>query len=131
LRRADAGRRLAAFCIRCGSSATPEAKAPDGENESAGEDEPEADNDEEEEGSADSPAEEPAASADPCADGSCFACGSGFCPPGFYCDESAQGGPGCAWLPACAPKMTCSCIEGEVSGCSCIESGGAPHLTCG
>ena len=121
---------LAAFCLRCGSSATPEANAPHSENESADADGSDADTEEEAESAADGPAEEPAARADPCADGSCFACGSGFCPPGFYCDESAQGGPGCAWLPACAPKMTCSCIESEVSGCSCSESGGAPHLTC-
>jgi hypothetical protein len=121
---------LAAFCIRCGSSAAPEAKAPDSEDESADAEGSPADEDEEEEGGAEGPAEEQARPADPCADGSCFACGSGFCPPGFYCDESAQGGPGCAWLPACAPKMTCACIESEVSGCSCSESGGAPHLTC-
>jgi hypothetical protein len=123
---------LAAFCIRCGSSAAPEAKAPDSDNESADAEGSPADSDEEEEeeAGADGSAEEPAARADPCADGSCFACGTGFCPPGFYCDESAQGGPGCAWLPACAPKMTCSCIEREVSGCACSESGGAPHLTC-
>jgi hypothetical protein len=118
--------------LRCGSSPTPEAKSPDASESEAG-DEPEeaSDTDADDSDASDAADAAPAAPADPCADGSCFACGTGFCPAGFYCDESAQGGPGCGWLPACAPKMGCGCLDGVMSGCTCSESGGAPHLTCG
>src|SRR5687767_11041340 len=33
-----------------------------------------------------------------CDDGTCTLCGSGICPTGWYCDESAPGGSACAWL---------------------------------
>src|SRR5688572_12979607 len=36
-----------------------------------------------------------------CADGTCFECGAGLCPKGFYCDEGAPGGAACSWLPEC------------------------------
>jgi hypothetical protein len=112
----------------CGAGGAPEAKSPDTEAE-----EPKADVEtqavSETEG-ADAEAPETTQPAGSCADGSCFACGSGFCPAGFYCDESASGGPGCGWLPTCAPKATCACVELVLSDCSCKESDGATHVTC-
>lgn len=114
----------------CGSSPAPEAKTADFADDTDVNAPSGASDEASEEGGGDEPSAAEAAR-EPCADGSCFACGSGFCPPGFYCDEGAQGGAACAWLPECAPKMTCDCIERVVSGCSCSERGGAPHLSCG
>jgi hypothetical protein len=66
-----------------------------------------------------------------CADGTCFECGSGLCPKGFYCDEKAPGGPACGWLPECAAVATCACVE-QVLGadCSCTEKGVGPSVSC-
>src|SRR5688500_13534287 len=44
-----------------------------------------------------------------CEDSTCFECGSGICMTGFYCDEGAQGGSACSWLPECAGKASCAC----------------------
>jgi len=80
----------------------------------------------------DSPAEEespPPRSA--CDDGTCSPCGSGMCPTGWYCDESASGGPACSWLPQCAQKSSCGCIANALgSACKCVEQGGGLHVTC-
>lgn len=66
-----------------------------------------------------------------CSDGTCFVCGEGLCPQGFYCDAGAGGGPACSWLPECADTATCGCIEKVLgSGCSCDDSGDGPHVTC-
>lgn len=123
---------LAVGVLSCGSSAAPEAKAPESESEAADSDgEPGSDaSSDESDGEGDASADVTAPSST-CADGSCFACGSGVCPAGFYCDESAQGGPGCSWLPTCAPKASCACIERVLTDCSCSESDGAPHVKCG
>jgi hypothetical protein len=125
---------LALAALSCGSSSAPEAKSPDAESEAP-------DAEEEGSGSESTPSSEPSdddaaapetqSPAGSCADGSCFSCGSGVCPSGFYCDESAQGGPGCGWLPTCAPKATCGCIEKVLPDCSCTETDGAPHVKCG
>jgi hypothetical protein len=65
-----------------------------------------------------------------CADGSCFDCGEGICPTGYYC-EAAHGAPAaCGWAPSCAQKPTCSCLAPLVKGCSCEEKNGAPLVTC-
>ena len=73
----------------------------------------------------------PAARRNLCEDGTCFRCGEGICPTGFYCDEGAQGGAACSWLPSCAARASCACIERALgSGCSCQESGGGPKVSC-
>jgi|SoiMethySBSTD1v2_1073268.scaffolds.fasta_scaffold07173_5 hypothetical protein len=67
-----------------------------------------------------------------CSDGSCFECGKGFCMTGFYCDEAAEGGAACSWLPSCAKKASCDCVERALgAGCRCKESGGAVSVSCG
>jgi hypothetical protein len=67
----------------------------------------------------------------PCDDGTCTACGQGFCPTGYYCDEKAKGGPACSWLPECADRATCGCVTGALgSGCSCEERSGGVYVTC-
>jgi hypothetical protein len=53
-----------------------------------------------------------------CDDGTCSLCGTGICPAGWYCDESAPGGAACAWLKECAEKATCGCVT-KVLGASC------------
>ena len=65
-----------------------------------------------------------------CADGSCFECGEGVCPVGFYCQKSG-GTAGCAWASECAQKPSCACVGPLSTGCSCEERGGVPHVTCG
>jgi hypothetical protein len=79
----------------------------------------------------DSPAEEEAPQAGLCDDGTCSTCGSGMCPTGWYCDESAKGGAACGWLPQCAEKSSCGCLTKVLgSGCSCAEQGNGLHVTC-
>jgi len=66
-----------------------------------------------------------------CDDGTCSPCGAGVCPSGWYCDESASGGPACGWLPRCAQKSSCGCLNGKLgAGCKCSEQGGGLHVTC-
>ena len=66
-----------------------------------------------------------------CDDGTCSPCGAGVCPNGWYCDESASGGPACGWLPQCARKSSCACLSGKLgAGCKCSEQGGGLHVTC-
>ena len=65
-----------------------------------------------------------------CEDGSCFVCGEGICPAGFYCQKSG-GATGCAWAAECAQKPSCACVAPLTKGCSCEERGGFPHVTCG
>ncbi|MEB2313070.1 MAG: hypothetical protein OZ921_01365 [Sorangiineae bacterium] len=66
-----------------------------------------------------------------CRDETCFRCGRGLCPAGFYCDESAPGGAGCAWLPECAAEASCACLAGRLgSGCSCEPDAGHARVTC-
>lgn len=66
-----------------------------------------------------------------CDDGTCTPCGDGICPSGWYCDENAQGGPACGWLPACAKKPSCACLTRALSGCRCEERQGGLYLNCG
>lgn len=66
-----------------------------------------------------------------CDDGTCFTCGDGICPTGFYCDRSAPGGPACSWLPACAKEASCSCVQKTLgSGCSCNAESGGVYVYC-
>jgi len=67
----------------------------------------------------------------PCDDGTCSACGRGFCPTGYYCDEKAKGGAACSWLPECADRATCGCVTAALgSSCACEERGGGVYVTC-
>ena len=65
-----------------------------------------------------------------CSDGTCFTCGDGICPAGAYCDQDAEGGAACAWLPECPGEATCGCITGQLSECSCDDSTGGPVVSC-
>jgi len=69
--------------------------------------------------------------AGPCEDHTCSTCGTGVCPNGWYCDESASGGPACGWLPRCAQKASCGCLTGKLgASCKCSEQNGGLHVTC-
>jgi hypothetical protein len=82
-------------------------------------------------GDEDAPAEEQAPRAGLCDDGTCSTCGSGICPTGWYCDESAKGGPACGWLPQCAQKSSCGCLTKVLgTACSCNELSHGLHVTC-
>ena len=60
-----------------------------------------------------------------CDDGTCSTCGSGICPAGWYCDESAPGGAACAWLKECAEKASCGCVTKVLgSACKCRDESG-------
>jgi hypothetical protein len=77
---------------------------------------------------ADSDADEPAvAKKAACDDGTCTPCGDAQCPVGWYCDESAKGGPACGWLPECPKKATCACVKRVFSG-SCEERNGGLYV---
>jgi len=66
-----------------------------------------------------------------CSDGSCFECGSGLCPAGFYCDEDAVGGAACSWLPSCPQEPSCACVTRALgAGCRCEERAGGLHVSC-
>ena len=110
----------------CGGAATP-AHAPSASPHDSGSSESSHDDAE----SDDPRAEEEAPQAFACDDGTCSPCGSGICPTGWYCDESAVGGPACGWLPACAQKSSCACVTAKLgSGCKCSEASGGLHVTC-
>ncbi len=78
---------------------------------------------------------ESSASAEPpkprCDDGTCSPCGDALCPNGWYCDESAPGGPACGWLPECATKASCACVKRAFGGCGCEDQAGSAHVRCG
>jgi hypothetical protein len=82
--------------------------------------------DDDTEGTASTESEKPT-----CDDGTCSACGDGLCPSGWYCDESAPGGPACGWLPECAGKATCGCVKRAFTGCGCEDRAGFAHVRCG
>jgi hypothetical protein len=65
-----------------------------------------------------------------CSDGSCFECGEGICPSGFYCEKSGSAAPACAWAASCAQKPTCACLAAQTRGCTCQDRNGAPHVVC-
>lgn len=64
-----------------------------------------------------------------CTDGTCFACGSGYCPAGYFCDEGASGGAACSWLPVCA-KSACACLKRALGSCTCDDGEGGAHVKC-
>lgn len=110
----------------CGSDAsTREARSPEDVGEDGDEDGATA---EDEGGESPEDAPGPAAS---CEDEACFPCGTGFCLAGWYCDESSSQSPACSWLPECAEKAGCGCIERTLgSACRCQDEGGGSHVTC-
>lgn len=63
-----------------------------------------------------------------CDDSTCFSCGEGLCPTGFYCDDGAKGGPACGWVPSCS-RASCDCIAKALGGVRCETTGGGPHVT--
>jgi hypothetical protein len=110
----------------CGGSTKPEASSTPDEGDRRGSRASES-------GSATPDEDEPAAQAPPraaCDDGTCSPCGDALCPLGWYCDETAPGGPACGWLPECAQKPGCACVKRALAGCSCDEKSGAAHLSC-
>jgi hypothetical protein len=67
-----------------------------------------------------------------CDDGSCFKCGEAVCFSGFYCSVG-RSGRGCAWVPTCAGKTTCSCLASALRdepSCGCQEKDGGVYVTC-
>jgi hypothetical protein len=72
----------------------------------------------------------PPSPADRCTDGTCFPCGNGYCPNGFYCDLGTKGGAACSWLPACAKDASCTCVTRAFGSCTCATEGGGAHLSC-
>ncbi|HEY6726146.1 MAG TPA: hypothetical protein VI197_19055 [Polyangiaceae bacterium] len=114
------------FASACGGSTQAPAKGADDSEANA-----------EDGASGASPAADDGASGDPgptgpdCSDQTCFACGASMCPVGFYCDEKANGGPACGWLPECAETASCACVTGVLgSSCSCDDGAGGPHVAC-
>lgn len=67
-----------------------------------------------------------------CADGLCFACGEAVCLAGYYC-AVGRNGHGCAWLPTCATRPSCSCLASslrETPSCRCEERDGGVFVFC-
>lgn len=110
----------------CGGATTPEASSTPGSDHPRDEDARET--------AGEAHDEEAAAATAPakatCDDGSCTPCGGALCPLGWYCDETAAGGPACGWLPECAQKPGCACVKRVLAACSCEEKAGAAHLSC-
>jgi hypothetical protein len=116
---------LVAVLPQCGGAAGPEPKAAGAEDSessdrSKGADEGESDKNDEGPSAAEEKSHGPS-----CDDGTCSLCGSGICPAGWYCDESAPGGAACAWLKECAEKATCGCVTKVLgSSCKCRDESG-------
>ena len=121
------GLALLAFAAGCGGSEKPAASAESADSSAPSGSEAESADTESGEASTE---EAPAPKAS-CDDGTCSACGDALCPSGWYCDQSAPGGAACGWLPECAKKPGCACVKKAFSGCSCEDSGGIAHLSCG
>jgi hypothetical protein len=120
---------VALLAASCGSGGSLEARsaddAPASDSESVSREvDADADTETDSAGAAEAPRSE-------CDGGSCFPCGDGICPAGWYCQENAPGGAACSWLPACAERSECGCITGVLgSDCRCEERDGGAHVTC-
>jgi hypothetical protein len=113
------------FVTGCGGSNKPaEAAAPNAESHGEGARRAPTPASEEDETTAPAPAHAI------CENETCTPCGDAICPNGWYCDESARGGPACGWLPECAQKASCGCVKKTFAGCSCEDEHGAAHLSC-
>ncbi len=67
-----------------------------------------------------------------CEDGTCFSCGDGICPSGFYCETNATT-TGCAWHPSCPKNPTCTCLRSAIlkdPSCACEDRNGTAFVTC-
>ncbi|MBI5536770.1 MAG: hypothetical protein HY898_28880 [Deltaproteobacteria bacterium] len=100
-------------CLGCGGQQTTTSKAngPKSQNGSSGPSEPQLPS---------------------CDDGTCFACGDGICPTGFYC-ESNKGVTGCASHPSCPKNPTCDCMRTTLQRdprCKCEDRKGVAFVTC-
>ena len=112
---------LALLGLACGSAASKPADSPSGKGDATGA----------ATGSSTPVAEAPAGPRKPsCTDGSCFECGEGICPTGFYCETAGSSAPACAWAAACAQKATCACLGPPTKGCTCEERSGVAHVRC-
>jgi len=105
----------------CGGS-SPEPSTADSASDDTRESKSE-ERDEESSGASEDGETTPVAKRPACDDGTCTVCGDSQCPAGWYCDESAKGGPACGWLPECAKKPTCACLKRVFSG-GCEERSG-------
>ena len=114
--------------LGCGGGAPEPASARSSDTEAEG---PASGSPDEGSPSASDPGEAAVAKRAACDDGSCTPCGDSQCPSGWYCDESAKGGPACGWLPECANKLSCGCLGKTFSSCQCEEKSGGVHLSCG
>lgn len=118
---------LALLLPQCGGSGGTEPKTADSDetqgaksSRAEAESEQAADADDSDSASADAKPRGPS-----CDDGTCSLCGSGICPTGWYCDETAPGGAACAWLKECAEKTTCGCVSKVLgSTCKCRDDSG-------
>jgi len=110
--------------LGCGGGAPEPASARSSDTEAEG---PASGSPDEGSPSASDPGEAAVAKRAACDDGSCTPCGDSQCPAGWYCDESAKGGPACGWLPECAKKPTCACVERAFSA-SCEERNGGLYV---
>jgi len=116
---------LALFAAACGGTTQPAAssESPERARESTHA------TGEAERGESDEASASPAPPRATCDDGTCSPCGNALCPTGWYCDETAPGGPSCGWLPECAQKSGCACLKKGL-GCSCEEKNGGTYVSC-
>jgi hypothetical protein len=113
------------LAVGCGGESTPQPEVPERARPKT------AATEEEPSEAAASEAETESGSSSSCEDGTCFSCGAGVCPQGWYCDESARDGAACSWLPECGKQAQCGCIAKALGGgCACEEAGGGPHVRC-
>lgn len=121
-----------ALALACGSGGgAPEAQSAD-DATAAETSESEADSGASEAGAETSSAQSESASGSACDDGTCFPCGDGICPAGWYCQDDAKNGAACSWLPDCAERGECGCITRVLgSGCACEQREGGAHVKCG
>jgi hypothetical protein len=122
---------LALFFVACGGSERG-AAAPDGESgEASSESSSDGASSDASEDDESSETSEAAPAKPSCDDGTCTMCGDALCPKGWYCDETAPGGPACGWLPECAEKASCACVKKAFKGCACEEGSGGARISCG
>ena len=111
----------------CGGGSTPEAVSPDSSDADERRRSSDSESDESSSSSHEDSDEAPVAKKADCDDGTCTPCGEAQCPIGWYCDESAKGGPACGWLPECAKKPTCACVKKAFPG-GCEERNGGLYV---
>jgi hypothetical protein len=111
----------------CGGGSTPEPATAESSDSEEHQKSGDSNDDEKSSASAADSKEVPVAKRPACDDGTCTLCGDAQCPTGWYCDESAKGGPACGWLPECAKKPTCACVKKVFPG-GCEERNGGLYV---